>query len=195
MFSLEAYFLALTLIATLGVLAWGVSLWRRAARFFFILIFMLMTGCAMNDLPRLQSIERSIDLQRFMGDWYVIGSIPIDTWFASEANAHNAVETYALTGDGRIQTTYTFRKDGFDGEEKEFNPLKNLKFHQLLLRTILGRGSLTYGFLLAVAERGIKTREHIIAATHRGIQRLCSVSTNHGRVHHRLEIRIPRNHH
>ena len=29
MFSLEAYFLALALIATLGVLAWGVSLWRR----------------------------------------------------------------------------------------------------------------------------------------------------------------------
>lgn len=29
MFSLETYFLALVLIATLGVLAWGVSLWRR----------------------------------------------------------------------------------------------------------------------------------------------------------------------
>lgn len=29
MFSLESYLLALTLIVTLGVLAWGVSLWRR----------------------------------------------------------------------------------------------------------------------------------------------------------------------
>ena len=100
-----------------------VSTTMYAARLFVILTFMLMTGCAMNDLPRLQSIERPVDLQRFMGDWYVIGSIPIDTWFASEANAHNAVENYVLTDDGKIQTTYTFRKDGFDGEEKQFNPV------------------------------------------------------------------------
>ncbi len=36
--------------------------------------------------------------------------------------AHNAVESYALNDDGSIQTTFTFLKDGFDGEKKQYNP-------------------------------------------------------------------------
>ena len=59
-----------------------------------------------------------VDLERFMGDWYVIANIPIFL----EKGAHNAVENYAMNDDGSIQTTFTFRKDGFDGEKKEFNP-------------------------------------------------------------------------
>ncbi len=59
-----------------------------------------------------------VDLDRFMGDWYVIANIP--TFL--EKGAHNAVETYELDDDGSIRTTFTFRKDGFDGKEKEYNP-------------------------------------------------------------------------
>jgi apolipoprotein D and lipocalin family protein len=59
-----------------------------------------------------------VDLERFMGSWYVIANIP--TFL--EKGAHNAVETYELDDDGSIMTTFTFRKDSFDGEEKEFNP-------------------------------------------------------------------------
>ena len=59
-----------------------------------------------------------VDLDRFMGDWYVIANIP--TFL--EKGAHNAVETYAMNDDGTIATTFTFRKDSFDGEEKEHNP-------------------------------------------------------------------------
>jgi apolipoprotein D and lipocalin family protein len=88
-----------------------------------ILLTTLTSACAMNELAPLQAIDRPVDLQRFMGDWYVIGSIPIDFWFASEAGAHNGVETYELRDDGKIQTTYSFRRDGFDGEEVEFNPV------------------------------------------------------------------------
>jgi len=80
-------------------------------------------GCATTDLPPLEAIDRPVDLERFMGEWYVIASIPIDFWFASEAGAYNGVERYALLDDGRIQTTYTFRQDDFDGEEKQFNPV------------------------------------------------------------------------
>ena len=58
-----------------------------------------------------------VDLERFMGDWYVIANIPIFL----EKGAHNAVEKYAMNDDGSIQTTFTFRKDGFDGKKKEFN--------------------------------------------------------------------------
>ncbi len=88
------------------------------------LIVLLLGACATtSDISRLEAINRSVDLQRFMGDWYVIGSIPIDMWFASEAGAHNGLESYVLRDDGKIQTTYTFRKDGFDGERTQFNPL------------------------------------------------------------------------
>ena len=59
-----------------------------------------------------------VDIDRFMGSWYVIANIP--TFL--EKGAHNAVETYELDDDGSIKTTFTFRADGFDGEEKEFNP-------------------------------------------------------------------------
>ena len=59
-----------------------------------------------------------VDLERFMGDWYVIANIP--TFL--EKGAHNAVENYALNDDGTIATTFTFRDDGFDGKRKEYNP-------------------------------------------------------------------------
>ena len=59
-----------------------------------------------------------VDLERFMGDWYVIANIP--TFL--EKGAHNAIETYRLNDDGTIATTFTFRADGFDGKEKQYNP-------------------------------------------------------------------------
>ncbi len=59
-----------------------------------------------------------VDLDRFMGDWYVIANIP--TFL--EKGAHNAVESYALNDDGTIDTTFVFREDGFDGDLKRYNP-------------------------------------------------------------------------
>ena len=59
-----------------------------------------------------------VDLERFMGDWYVIANIP--TFL--EKGAHNAVERYELNDDGTIATTFTFRDGSFDGEEKQYNP-------------------------------------------------------------------------
>ncbi len=59
-----------------------------------------------------------VDIERFMGDWYVIASIP--TFL--ERGAHNAVERYERNADGTIATTFTFRKGGFDGPKKEYHP-------------------------------------------------------------------------
>ncbi len=61
---------------------------------------------------------KSVDLPRFMGDWYVIANIP--TW--PERDAYNAVESYKLDPDGSIATTFTFRKGAFDGPEKVMRP-------------------------------------------------------------------------
>lgn len=59
-----------------------------------------------------------VEVERFMGSWYVIANIP--TFL--EKNAFNAVETYSLNDDGTIATNFTFRKGSFDGKEKEYNP-------------------------------------------------------------------------
>ena len=59
-----------------------------------------------------------VDLQRFMGDWYVIASIP--TFI--EKGAHNAIESYRLDTDGTISVTFTFRDGAFDGKEKRYTP-------------------------------------------------------------------------
>jgi len=39
-----------------------------------------------------------------------------------EKGAHNAVESYRLDDDGTVSTTFTFRKDGFDGPRKAYHP-------------------------------------------------------------------------
>lgn len=59
-----------------------------------------------------------VDLERFMGKWYVIACIPT----ILEKNIFNATETYQLEKDGTISTTFAFRKRGFDGPKKEFHP-------------------------------------------------------------------------
>jgi len=59
-----------------------------------------------------------VDLNRFMGDWYVIGGVL--TPF--EKNAYNPVESYSLNEDGTIATTFRFNKGSFDGPEKEYHP-------------------------------------------------------------------------
>jgi len=70
-------------------------------------------GCG--SAPTIPTVE-TLDLERFMGDWYVIASIP--TVF--EKDAFNAVESYRLDEDGTVETTFQFNKGGFDGPEKVY---------------------------------------------------------------------------
>ena len=65
-----------------------------------------------------ESYNLHVDLDRFMGDWYVIASIP--TFI--ERNAYNAVESYRLTDEGTVATTFTFPQGGFDGERPVYTP-------------------------------------------------------------------------
>ena len=59
-----------------------------------------------------------VDLERFMGDWYVIANIP--TFL--EKNAYNPVESYQINSDGTIATTFSFNAGGFDGKQKVYRP-------------------------------------------------------------------------
>jgi len=76
------------------------------------------SGCSSQDtrpLPR----APSVDVPRFMGDWYVIAHIP--SW--PEREAFDAIERYDLRPDGRIQTTFTYRKGSFEAPLKTMHPL------------------------------------------------------------------------
>jgi apolipoprotein D and lipocalin family protein len=81
------------------------------------LTLFVFTGCQTMTYPPLKTVDH-VNLQRFMGDWYVVASIP--TWI--EHGAHNAVESYRLNDDGTIATTFTFRAGDFDGERKRYTP-------------------------------------------------------------------------
>ncbi len=78
---------------------------------------LFLTGCQSMPYPPL-ALATDVDIPRFMGDWYVIASIPT----AIEKNAYNAVESYRLAPDGTIETTFTFRAGGFDGKPKRYTP-------------------------------------------------------------------------
>lgn len=79
------------------------------------LLSSLLGGCA--SYPPLPTVQK-VDLERFMGDWFVVAHIPA----SSEAAAHNAVESYRLEADGTIATTYAFRDGGFQGELQVMRP-------------------------------------------------------------------------
>ena len=68
-------------------------------------------------MPPITTVQ-SVNLERFMGDWYVIASIP--TFI--ETDAFNAVESYKLAPDGTIETTFRFNQGGFDGPSKTYTP-------------------------------------------------------------------------
>jgi apolipoprotein D and lipocalin family protein len=90
---------------------------RRSGPAWLALVAALLAGCRATPSVPLATVAH-VDLQRFMGDWYVIASIPT----CIERDAHNAVESYRLAGDGRIATTFRFRAGGFDGPEKVYRP-------------------------------------------------------------------------
>jgi apolipoprotein D and lipocalin family protein len=67
--------------------------------------------------PKLATVP-NVEIERFMGPWYVIANIP--TFL--EKGAHNAIESYKLDPDGSIATTFTFNADSFDGRLKTYHP-------------------------------------------------------------------------
>jgi apolipoprotein D and lipocalin family protein len=78
-------------------------------------IIAIAAGC--QTMKPIHTVEK-VDLERFMGDWYVIASIPNFI----EKDAFNAIESYRLDDDGTVATTFTFNKGSYDGPVKEYNP-------------------------------------------------------------------------
>lgn len=88
----------------------------RLLRLSTLLVF-IVTAIGCQSARPIYTVE-SVDLERFMGDWYVIASIP--TYI--ERNAYNGIESYRLEKNGTIATTFTFNEGGFDGQLKTYTP-------------------------------------------------------------------------
>jgi apolipoprotein D and lipocalin family protein len=88
-----------------------------AMRVTLALVATLLGACQSSHLLPLATVPR-VELERFMGDWYVIANIPTPI----EKGAHNAVESYRLDADGSIDTTFAFRAGKFDGPVKQYHP-------------------------------------------------------------------------
>ena len=85
---------------------------------FYVLILLSITLTNCNDRSDFKSTETMktvnyVDLEKYMGDWYVIANIP--TFI--EKNATNAIESYKLSSDGIIHTTFSFYKGSPEGEK------------------------------------------------------------------------------
>ncbi|MFC3195701.1 lipocalin family protein [Marinicella sediminis] len=82
-----------------------------------LILISLFTFQSCRQGPPIRMAEQ-VNLDLFMGDWYVIANIP--TFI--EKGAHNAVESYSRTSDKVIDTRFSFNKDSFTGPKKEYNP-------------------------------------------------------------------------
>ena len=81
----------------------------------FLMIVFTIAACSTG--PPIHTVD-AVDIEKFMGDWYVIASIP--TFIEKEA--YNAIESYRLAEDGTIDTTFTFNKGAFEGPLKVYRP-------------------------------------------------------------------------
>lgn len=88
---------------------------KLLTRILQILPVAALTACSATTPVRTVS---HVDIDRFMGDWYVIANIP--TYI--EKQAYNPVENYTRINDREIATTFTFNKGAFDGPLKTYTP-------------------------------------------------------------------------
>ncbi len=91
---------------------------RLFKRLFFLIAGAVgATACSVmppESFPR----ESYVDIERFMGPWYVIAHIPP----SPVQNAYNSLERYERIGPGEIKTVFTFREGGFDGKRETMKP-------------------------------------------------------------------------
>ena len=75
----------------------------------------VLAACAASPSRPPVELAPRVDVDRFMGDWYVIAAIP--TWF--EKGAHGPVESYRRRDDGSIDIAFRYRSGSFDGPARE----------------------------------------------------------------------------
>ncbi len=76
-----------------------------------------LVGC--KDKAPNQELEEWVELERFMGTWYVHGYTPT----FMDKDPFGATETYKLNNSGKIETTYRYNVGDSNGKEKVLRPI------------------------------------------------------------------------
>ena len=86
----------------------------RYVHHFAFLVVLMFTGCC-DSRPPLQTVS-SVDMPRMEGTWYVTHHIP---YWLEEGKVATA-DVYKMRPDGRIDTTFVFRRERFDAPEEKW---------------------------------------------------------------------------
>jgi len=86
--------------------------------------FILLSLLGLSSISSLTASESAtpIDLERYMGRWYVIANIP----YFPEKGKVATYDEYILRDDGRVDNIFGFRKS-FDKKEKQWHALATIK--------------------------------------------------------------------
>ncbi|MEI9864441.1 MAG: lipocalin family protein [Limisphaerales bacterium] len=84
-------------------------------KWLFAVAAVTLAGCATPQKP--VSTVPHVDLNRYLGRWYVIANIP----YFLENGKVASYDTYALRTDGRMDNIFTFRKGTFDAPEDSWH--------------------------------------------------------------------------
>ena len=93
---------------------------KKTISAFLIVTMLLSSGCVSTSektVP-LKTVDH-VDLPRFMGAWYVIGTIP---WIVEKGNV-GTMDIYRMRADGRIDITYAFHKKELSAKRQEMHAL------------------------------------------------------------------------
>lgn len=86
-----------------------------------VFLFLALGLTSMNNLHATEA-SSPIDLERYMGRWYVIANIP----YFPERGKVATYDEYKLREDGRIDNIFGFKKS-FDKKEKQWKALATVK--------------------------------------------------------------------
>jgi len=100
------------LLLAAGGIPWGMTIFlsRLVPA---VLAALLLAGCISNRTPPPAAVAR-VDLDRYMGRWFVISHIP----YFLERGKVASYDTYARQPDGRLTNNFTFREKTLEGPEK-----------------------------------------------------------------------------
>lgn len=80
---------------------------KKICGLFYLIAFSIVSSCTISmDGP--EKPVKFVDLEKFMGKWYVIAFTPTFV----DQGAENGIETYRLLENGNIDIDYTFSIDG-----------------------------------------------------------------------------------
>ena len=74
-----------------------------------------LVGCA-DSRPPLKTVPH-VDLQRYLGTWYVIANIP----YYLENGKVASADVYTMREDGTMGNTFVFRRDSFSAPEEQWD--------------------------------------------------------------------------